>query len=150
MALPNILPANQYQMFIGTGLTAPNDWAFLCIASEKSLQEAMNFEEVYLPDCANPDGIPNRTSRPTGKRWEISAPSYLDPNNAAFQALRTKFDALATVPVKIVEKVTGGKTKTGTAWVEECSTQGAGAGLMKVTVKLRGEGILVATDTVIA
>lgn len=149
MALPNVLSGNKLKVFIEDTTVTPDPWLFICIAQEASLSEAQNFEEAYLPDCASPDDIPSRTSRPTGSRWDLTLNAYLDPDNVAFKKLRSSYAPSnpVTVRVKIVENRTGAATKTGYAYIEGFDYKKSGAGLTKCDIKLRGEGALVVTTT---
>lgn len=141
MAAPNVLGAHKFKVYVYDGAA----YEYLCIATQKNFNRQVNFEEAYLPDCANEDAIPNRTSRQTGRSWDLDITAYLDPNSVSGELLRDAFDTDGTINIKITEDVSGGTSYTGAAWVENLSIAAAGAGLTNFTMKLRGEGALTKT-----
>lgn len=142
MAAPNVLGGNKFQVFVDDGASG---WDFLCVATSKALNEQMNFEENFLPDCSDPDSIPARTSRPTGHQWDVPISGLLDPNSDGFKGLVAAYEARTTVNIKVVEDVTGGTSATGAVWVEALNRSAQGGGLSSFTATLRGEGALTKT-----
>ena len=142
MAAPNVLGGNKFQVFVDDGASG---WDFLCVATSKALNQQLNFEENFLPDCADPDSIPNRTSRPTGRQWDVPVSGMLDPNSAAYKTLVAAYNAGTTVNIKVLEDVTGGTSFTGAVYVEQLNRSAQGGGLSSFTATLRGEGTLTMT-----
>ncbi len=143
MAIPNILQGTKFRVYISDGVTSGDArFKFFCTATQKQLQEAVNFEEVFLADCLDPDAVPARTSRPTGTTWNLQLDGILDPNQPVFGYVQTAFRNKTTVEIKVVEDVSGGTAYTGFAWVENMQRAAAGAGNTTVQVQLRGEGAL--------
>lgn len=143
MALPNILQGTKFRFYISDGVTSGDArFKFFCTSNQKSLEETTNFEEAYLADCADPDAVPVRSSRPTGTSWSSKLDGILDPNQPVFTYVAAAYRNRETIEIKIVEDVAGGTSYTGFAWVENRSTSSAGAGNTTVSLTLRGEGAL--------
>lgn len=142
MAQPNVLHATKLRVYVSDGTSGEGRWKFLCTADSKTLEQAINFEEAYLPDCADPDAVPARTSRPTGERWDAKLDGKLDPLQAAWVALKTHFDARTQAEIKVSETEVGAESVTGFAWVESLTKAAAAGGFATFSTALRGEGRL--------
>lgn len=145
MAQPNVLHATKLRVYISDGTSGDTRWKFLCTADSKTLEQAINFEEAFLPDCADPDAVPARTSRPTGERWDAKLDGKLDPTQTAWVALKDGFDAREQVEIKVTETVVGAESMTGFAWVESLTKAAAAGGFATFSCALRGEGRLTRT-----
>ena len=141
MAVPSPLSGRQFRVYVSDGVTSGDGrFKLFCTATGKTFNRQTNFEEAYLPDCADPDVVAQRVSAPTGRLWEVDFDGLSDPTNATHAKVETAYEAGAKVEIKISEMVVGGHTYTGFAWIENLTSKATGSGLVNVTGKFRGEG----------
>lgn len=142
MAAPVVLQGTKFRVYVSDGTAGDSRFKFFCTATQRQFNQSANFEEVFLPDCADPDKVPARTSRPTGTLWNLQLDGVLDPNQPVLAYVRAAFQNNETIEIKIVEDVAGGTSYTGFAWVESLQVAAAGGGNTTMQAQLRGEGAL--------
>lgn len=142
MAQPNTLQGHKFRVYVSDGTSGDGRFNFLCVAEQKQFEQAVNFEEKYLPDCSDPSALPQRQSQPTGSRWDVKIDGVLDPDSTAFKDLDEAFEGRVKVEIKILQDRTGAKAYTGFVWVESLQQTANGAGATSFSAQLRGDGAL--------
>lgn len=71
MAQPDIVKGTYFDVLIGDGAT-PEVFTPICGLTARSFTEQVNTNDVFVPDCADPEDVPIRRLVPTGKQWDLS------------------------------------------------------------------------------
>lgn len=71
MALPEIVRGTYIDILIGDGAD-PELFVPICGLTARSFTEQVNTNDVFVPDCADPEDVPIRRLVPTGKQWDLS------------------------------------------------------------------------------
>lgn len=80
MALPDIVKGSYVDILIGDGAT-PEVFTPLCGVTTRNFTAQVNTNDVFVPDCADPEDIPVRRVNPTGKQWDLSGEGLLNLAN---------------------------------------------------------------------
>lgn len=84
MALPTIVKGGYVDILLGDGAT-PEVFTPICGLTTRSLTQQVNTNDVFVPDCADPEFVPVRRLLPTGRQWDIAGEGLL--NLANWQSL---------------------------------------------------------------
>lgn len=87
MALPIIVKGGYVDILLGNGAT-PEVFTPICGLTTRSITEQVNTNDVFVPDCADPEFVPVRRLVPTGRQWDLAGEGLL--NLANWQALRAE------------------------------------------------------------
>lgn len=71
MAQPDIVKGTYIDILIGDGDT-PEVFTPICGLTTKNFTEQVNTNDVFVPDCADPEDVPIRRLNVTGRQWDIS------------------------------------------------------------------------------
>lgn len=71
MALPDIVKGTYIDILIGDG-AAPEVFTPICGLTARSFTHQVNTNDVFVPDCADPEDVPTRRLVPTGEQWDLS------------------------------------------------------------------------------
>lgn len=83
MALPTIVKGAYIDLLIGQGDTDPGPETFLpiCGLTTRQMTQQVNTNDVFVPDCADPEYVPVRRLVPTGRQWDFSGDGLLNLDN---------------------------------------------------------------------
>lgn len=84
MAIPDIVKGAYVDILMGDGAT-PEVFSPICGITTRNFTKQVNTNDVFVPDCADPEDIPVRRVNPTGRQWDLSGEGLL--NLANWQAL---------------------------------------------------------------
>jgi len=71
MAEPEIVRGTYIDLAIGDGATTETFTPF-CGITTRNFTEQVNTNDVFVPDCAQPEHVPNRRLVPTGRQWDLT------------------------------------------------------------------------------
>jgi hypothetical protein len=90
MAQPDIVKGTYVDLLYGDGATTELFTPF-CGLTARSFTQQGNTNDVFVPDCADPESVPTRRLVPTGKQWDLSGEGLLNlAQRAAIDALFMK------------------------------------------------------------
>lgn len=87
MSVPTIVKGAYVDILMGDG-AGPEVFAAICGITTRNFTAQVNTNDVFVPDCADPEDIPVRRANPTGKQWDLSGEGLLNLDN--WQALDAK------------------------------------------------------------
>lgn len=71
MAAPDIVKGTYIDILIGDG-AAPEVFTPICGLTARTFTHQVNTNDVFVPDCADPEDRPVRRLVPTGEQWDLS------------------------------------------------------------------------------
>lgn len=74
MAQPAIVKGTYLDILLGDGNVAPGPEVFapICGLTTRSFTQQGNTNDVFIPDCADPEDVPVRRLVPTGVQWDLA------------------------------------------------------------------------------
>jgi len=74
MAQPDIVKGTYIDILIGDGGVngQPETFAPVCGITTRSFTHQVNTNDVFVPDCADPESRPARRLVPTGEQWDLA------------------------------------------------------------------------------
>lgn len=83
MAVPTIVKGGYVDILLGDGNVDPGPETFspICGLTTRQLTQQVNTNDVFVPDCADPEFVPVRRLVPTGRQWDISGDGLLNLDN---------------------------------------------------------------------
>ena len=88
MAQPDIVKGTYIDILMGDG-AAPEVFTPVCGLTTRQFTQQGNTNDVFVPDCADPEDVPVRRLVPTGKQWDLSGDGLY--NLAQEQMIREAF-----------------------------------------------------------
>lgn len=82
MAAPDIVKGAYIDILMGDG-EAAETFTPICGLTARTLTEQVNTNDVFVPDCDDPEMVPVRRLVPTGQQWDISGEGLLNLANRA-------------------------------------------------------------------
>jgi hypothetical protein len=109
MAQPDIVKGTYIDILIGDGA---NTEAFvpICGLTTRQFTQQVNTNDVFVPDCADPEDVPVRRLVPTGKQWDLSGDGLY--NLAQEEAIREALGVTKNYRFRIA-RPTGSTTGAG-------------------------------------
>lgn len=83
MAAPDIVKGAYIDILLGDGAEPTENFLPICGLTARTLTEQVNTNDVFVPDCADPEMVPVRRLVPTGQQWDISGEGLLNLANRA-------------------------------------------------------------------
>lgn len=80
MALPTIVKGGYVDILLGNAAT-PEIFTPICGLTTRSLTQQVNTNDVFVPDCDDPEFVPVRRLVPTGRQWDIAGEGLLNLDN---------------------------------------------------------------------
>lgn len=80
MALPEIVKGAYIDILMGDGDT-PEVFTPICGLTTRQFTKQVNTNDVFIPDCADPEDVPLRRLVPTGMQWDLSGEGLLNLAN---------------------------------------------------------------------
>jgi hypothetical protein len=77
MAAPDIVKGTYIDILMGDG-EDPEVFTPICGATTRSFTQQGNTNDVFIPDCADPEDVPYRRLVPTGRQWDLSADGLMN------------------------------------------------------------------------
>lgn len=77
MAAPDIVKGTYIDILYGDGAD-PEVFTPFCGLTARSFTQQGNTNDVFVPDCADPEDVPHRRLVPTGKQWDLSGDGLLN------------------------------------------------------------------------
>lgn len=77
MAQPDIVKGTYVDILIGDG-DDPEVFTPICGLTARTFTQQGNTNDVFIPDCADPEDVPIRRLVPTGKQWDLSGEGLLN------------------------------------------------------------------------
>lgn len=77
MAAPDIVKGTYIDMLFGDG-DDPEVFTPFCGLTTRSFTQQVNTNDVFIPDCADPEAIPERRLVPTGKQWDLAGDGLMN------------------------------------------------------------------------
>lgn len=77
MAQPDIVKGTYVDILIGDG-AGPEVFTPVCGLTTRQFTQQGNTNDVFVPDCADPEDVPTRRLVPTGKQWDLSGDGLLN------------------------------------------------------------------------
>lgn len=71
MATPEIVKGTYIDILIGDGAD-PEAFVAVCGITTRQMTDQVNTNDVFVPDCADPEDVPTRRLVPTGRQWDLS------------------------------------------------------------------------------
>lgn len=71
MAQPDIVKGTYVDLLVGDA-AVPEVFTPLCGLTTRSMTKQVNTNDVFVPDCADPEDVPTRRVVPTGKQWDFA------------------------------------------------------------------------------
>jgi len=71
MAQPDIIKGTYIDILVGDA-AVPEVFTPVCGLTTRQFTQQGNTNDVFIPDCANPEDVPVRRLVPTGKQWDLS------------------------------------------------------------------------------
>ena len=151
MAVPNIVKGAYVDILMGDGAT-PEVFSPICGITARTFTKQVNTNDVFVPDCTDPEAIPHRRVNPTGTQWDLSGEGLL--NLANWQDLDVATTETRNFRFR-VSRPTGSTTDTGyfagpglVTNLQIGGTVGAGEfASVSITIASDGEWELVDTTT---
>jgi hypothetical protein len=78
MAQPDIVKGTYVDILISTALGPPEVFTPICGLTARSFTQQGNTNDVFVPDCADPEDVPVRRLVPTGKQWDLAGEGLLN------------------------------------------------------------------------
>jgi hypothetical protein len=101
MAQPKIIRGTYFSLLMGNG-AGPEVFTALCGISTRSFTAAVNTNDQFTRDCADPEDVPIRRAIVTGKQWDLTGEGVLNRENLedimAAQAVTKNYRFLFTEP----------------------------------------------------
>lgn len=72
MAQPDIVKGTYIDILIGDGVTPTEGFTPLCGLTTRSFTHQVNTNDVFVPDCADPEDRPVRRLSVTGEQWDLA------------------------------------------------------------------------------
>lgn len=105
MVKPTVAKGTKFRLLMGDGAT-PEVFAALCGLTTKGIQFQSNTNEVFIPDCDNPDDPAWRKITKAGKFATITGSGLLDFKNA-FPKYRAAWESEDPVNMRVYFDVVG-------------------------------------------
>lgn len=83
MAAPDIVKGAYIDILMGDGAAPAENFTPICGLTARTLTEQVNTNDVFVPDCDDPERVPVRRLVPTGQQWDISGEGLLNLANRA-------------------------------------------------------------------
>ena len=80
MAAPDIVKGSYVDILMGDGAT-PEVFTPICGLTARSFTHQVNTNDVFVPDCDDPEDVPTRRVVPTGEQWDFSGDGLLNLGN---------------------------------------------------------------------
>jgi hypothetical protein len=80
MAVPTIVKGSYIDILAGDG-AGPENFLPICGITTRNFTQQVNTNDVFVPDCADPEDIPTRRLVVTGRQWDISGDGLLNLDN---------------------------------------------------------------------
>lgn len=80
MAAPDIVKGAYVDILMGNGAT-PEVFTAICGITARNFTKQVNTNDVFVPDCDDPEAIPFRRVNPTGIQWDLSGEGLLNLAN---------------------------------------------------------------------
>lgn len=77
MAAPDIVRGTYIDLLYGDGAD-PEVFTPFCGLTARNFTQQVNTNDVFVPDCADPEDVPIRRLVPTGKQWDLSGDGLLN------------------------------------------------------------------------
>ena len=77
MAQPDIVKGTYIDLLYGDG-ASPQVFTPFCGLTARSFTHQVNTNDVFVPDCADPEDRPVRRLVPTGEQWDLSGEGLLN------------------------------------------------------------------------
>jgi hypothetical protein len=77
MAQPDIVKGTYIDILYGDGAD-PEVFTPFCGLTARNFTQQGNTNDVFVPDCADPEDVPIRRLVPTGKQWDLSGDGLLN------------------------------------------------------------------------
>lgn len=71
MAAPDIVKGTYIDILMGDG-DDPEVFTPFCGLTTRSFTQQGNTNDVFIPDCADPEDVPFRRLVPTGRQWDLA------------------------------------------------------------------------------
>lgn len=101
MAQPDIIRGTYFSLLMGNG-AGPEVFTALCGISTRSFTAAVNTNDQFTRDCADPEDVPIRRAIVTGRQWDLTGEGTLNRANLAdiiaAQAVTKNYRFLFTEP----------------------------------------------------
>lgn len=94
MAIPDIVKGTYVDILLGDGAD-PEVFTPICGLTARTFTHQVNTNDVFVPDCADPEDVPDRRLVPTGEQWDLSGDGLL--NLANWQDLDGKVGVTANM-----------------------------------------------------
>lgn len=80
MAAPDIVKGTYLDLLYGDGAVAPAVETFtpFCGLTTRSFTQQVNTNDTFVPDCADPESVPERRLVPTGRQWDLAGDGLLN------------------------------------------------------------------------
>lgn len=109
MATPDIVKGAYVDILMGDGAT-PEVFSPICGITTRNFTKQVNTNDVFVPDCADPEDIPHRRVNPTGLQWDLAGEGLL--NLANWQELDAAVGVTGNFRFRVA-RPTGSTTGTG-------------------------------------
>jgi len=77
MAQPDIVKGTYVDILMGDG-AEPEVFTPICGLTARNFTQQVNTNDVFIPDCADPEDVPIRRLVPTGKQWDLSGDGLMN------------------------------------------------------------------------
>lgn len=136
MAIPDIVKGSYVDVLMGDGAGAET-FSPICGITTRTFTAQVNTNDVFVPDCVDPENIPVRRVNPTGRQWDLSGEGLL--NLANWQLVNTALGHTGNfrfVVTRPIGNVTGIGYYAGPAMITNMQIGGTVGGGEFATVSL--------------
>jgi hypothetical protein len=77
MAQPDIVKGTYVDILMGDA-AVPEVFTPICGLTTRSFTQQGNTNDVFIPDCADPEDVPVRRLVPTGRQWDLAGDGLLN------------------------------------------------------------------------
>lgn len=77
MAQPDIVKGTYLDILMGDG-AGPEVFTPICGLTTRTFTDQVNTNDVFVPDCDDPEDLPVRRLVPTGRQWDLSGEGLLN------------------------------------------------------------------------
>lgn len=145
MAQPNTVKGTKLRILFGEG--GPVVYTQLCALNAKGINFQTNTNQVFVPDCDNPDDPAWREITKSGRFASITGNGILDLTNglAKFQSA---FDNEDSIPLRVeidIADTAGGGYWQGNFMLTQLNITGNDGELVQVAITLESDGAVTFT-----
>lgn len=144
MADQNVVEGRKFKLFIGalaSGNVYPGNYTVVCPAVDITLSSTTQFEDIMVPDCAEPDKPMARKSSPQSRAVDMTIGGTVDlAKLESFRVAEANSDAMPLLLLYDVPAGQGGGYYSGDFYVASIQHSMANRGVVKFSISLRAQG----------